>query len=200
MGMPALRHHWSADQVRALIEESPTHWPRYELLAGELIVTPAPGGIHQVAVAKFLALFAGFLTREPVGVALTSPADLQLHPNTIAQPDIFVVPRVEPSETAHIFSWADISSLLLALEVISPSSGRTDRVEKRDYYMSARVPEYWVVDLDARVVERWNPERLTPVVARNTLGWRPAGASEPLTVNLPDLFEQIWSDYRAIGG
>jgi Uma2 family endonuclease len=39
------------------------------------------------------------------------------------------------------------SPRLLAVEVISPSSGRTDRVVKRDYYMNAGVPEYWVVDL-----------------------------------------------------
>lgn len=200
-GMPALRHHWSAAQVRALIEDSPTHWPRYELMGGELIVTPAPGGIHQVAVAKILVLLAGYLTREPVGVALASPADLQLHPDTIAQPDIFVAPRVRPAEPDHVFSWADIASLLLAIEVISPSSERTDRVEKRDHYMSsARVAEYWVVDLDARVLERWNPERVTPMVARSTLEWRPAGAGKPLTIDLVPFFEEIWSDYRAIGG
>ena len=200
MGMPALRHHWSADQVRALIDQSPTHWPRYELMRGELIVTPAPGGVHQVAVARIHALLIEYLGREPVGVALASPADIQLHPDTIAQPDIFVVPRKPKSDPDHQFTWADISSLLLSVEVISPSSITTDRVEKRDYYMSAGVPDYWVVDVEARVIERWNPDRATPVVERRAMNWRPAGARTPLLIELTGLFEQIWSDYRSIGG
>lgn len=200
MGMPALRHYWSADQVRALIDQSPTHWPRYELMRGELIVTPAPGGVHQVAVSTILVMLVEYLRREPVGVALPSPADIQLHSDTIAQPDIFVAPRKPKSDPDHKFTWADISSLLLAVEVISPGSVTTDRVEKRDYYMSAGVPDYWVVDVDARVVERWNSDRATPLVERRSMDWRPAGARTPLTIELPQLFEQIWSDYRSIGG
>jgi Uma2 family endonuclease len=200
MGMPALRHYWSADQVRALIDQSPTHWPRYELMRGELIVTPAPGGVHQVAVAAIHALLIEYLRREPVGIALASPADIQLHPDTIAQPDIFVVPRNPKSDPNHKFTWADITSLLLAVEVISASSITTDRVEKRDYYMSARVPDYWVVDVDARVIERWNPDRATPLVERRSLDWQPANARTPLTIDLAALFEQIWSDFRSIGG
>ena len=200
MGMPALRHYWSADQVRALIDQSPTHWPRYELMRGELIVTPAPGGVHQVAVMRILALLIEYLGREPVGVALTSPSDIQLHPDTIAQPDIFVAPRKPKSDPDHKFTWADISSLLLAVEVVSPSSITTDRVEKRDYYMSAGVPDYWVVDVDARVIERWSPDRATPLVERSVLAWRPADARTALAIDLAKLFEQIWSDYRSIGG
>jgi hypothetical protein len=66
--------------------------------------------------------------------------------------------------------------------------------------MSVRVPEYWVVDVDARIIERWNPEGATPMALRTTLEWQPAGARNPLTIDLGSLFEEIWSDYRAIGG
>ena len=124
MGMPAMRHHWSADLVRALIDQAPTHWPRYELMRGELIVTPAPGGVHQVAVARIHALLIEYLGREPVGVALASPADIQLHPDTIAQPDIFVVPRKPKSDPDHQFTWADISLLPLAVGVIRRAVSR----------------------------------------------------------------------------
>jgi hypothetical protein len=57
--MPAMRHRWTAADVRALISESPTHRPRYELIDRELIVTPAPAPIHQIAVAEFLLLLGG---------------------------------------------------------------------------------------------------------------------------------------------
>lgn len=200
MGMPALRYHWSATQVRALIEESPTAGPRYELMGGELIATPAPGGIHQVAVAQILVLLRGYLAREPVGVALTSPADLQLHPDSITQPDVCVVPLSRAAEPGHAFTWADIATLLLAVEVLSPGSIRTDRVEKRDYYLSARGADYWVVDVDERVIECWTPQRATPLVDRHALEWRPPRTRATLTISLTELFEQIWSEYRSIGG
>jgi Uma2 family endonuclease len=203
MAMPALRHHWTAVQVRALIEESPAQSPRYELIGGELLVTPAPAGIHQVAVSAILFLLLEYLEREPVGIALTSPSDISLQPESIVQPDVFVVPRYEVSpgtEPLHPFEWAEIASLLLAVEVLSPSSERTDRVVKRDYYMTSPVGEYWVVDVDARVIERWRPDVLTPEPARNAFAWQPAGARTPLEVNVAAFFAKIWGDYRAMRG
>jgi Uma2 family endonuclease len=196
MGMPANTHRWSAAEVRELQDESRA-WPRYELIAGELLVTPAPGTLHQVAVAEFMILLAGYIDGEDLGVTLASPADIELHPESVVQPDVFVVPtRTTPSEKR---GWAAIESLLVAVEVISPSSVRTDRVKKREYYVTAGVPEYWVVDVDARVVERWVPERETPELLSSTLEWRPAGAREPLAVDLPQLFERIRRKFEKIG-
>jgi Uma2 family endonuclease len=199
MAMPAIRRRWTAAQVRALIAESEKFWPRYELINGELVVTPAPATIHQVAVSEILVRLRQHLEQYPVGIVLTSPADLELQPDSIVQPDVFVVPRRD-QPLDHDFTWADVGSLLLAVEVISPGSVRTDRVEKRDYYMGAVVDEYWAVDVDARMIERWRPQSATPDVVRGSFDWLPAGADEPLQVNVAALFRTIWSDYRAIGG
>lgn len=182
------------------MEASPGHWPRYELMGGELIVTPAPADVHQVGVAEILYLVKTYVDREGIGVALASPADLRLLPGTIAQPDVFVAPPGRPPDPDDKSGWSAVKTLLVAIEVISPSSIRTDRVEKRDYYMFAGVPEYWVVDCDARVIERWNPERETPSIVSKTLTWRPFGASEQLLADLPALFERIWARYRLLVG
>jgi Uma2 family endonuclease len=131
-------------------------WPRYELLSEELLVTPAPGGSHQIDVLEIAMLLEDYLQREPIGVVVTSPADLELLPGTITQPDVFVIPS-DTRIAGDILQWSDVRRLLLAVEVLSPSSVRVDRVEKRDFYMKAGVDEYWVVDLDAQVVERWTP-------------------------------------------
>lgn len=196
MAMPAIRRRWTADNVRQLIPAD-RPWPRYELLDGELLVTPAPGVGHQAAVSDLLILLGVFVEREAIGLALTSPSDVQLRPETIVQPDVFIVPlRDTPRETAA--DWSDIGSLLLAVEVISPSSARTDRVTKRDFYLAAGVPEYWIIDLDARVVERWTPARQTPALERARFDWSPS-PDATLTIDVAAFFDRVSAKARAIG-
>jgi Uma2 family endonuclease len=195
MGMPAIRRHWTTAEVRALMDES-RHWPRYELIGGELLVTPSPGVVHQVAVGELFRLIADYVDREQLGVTLTSPSDIELVPGTITQPDIFVVPKaVLPDEDVKP-AWTHVTALLLAVETISPSSVRTDRVEKRDFYLDVGVPDYWIVDLDARIIEQWTPRQTTPRVESSRLEWLPDGAVSPLVVDLPELFRRISGRWR----
>jgi len=198
MGMPAIHHRrWTTAEVRALMDES-RHWPRYELIGGELVVTPAPGVIHQMAVTEFLLLIAPYVKQQNLGTTFTSPSDVELKPGTITQPDIFVVPADVLPETDTPPVWADVTRLHLAVEIISPSSIRTYRIEKRDLYMDVGVPEYWIVDLDARIVERWTPARETPDIFRSSLLWQPPAAQNVLTIDLDALFDRIWANYRPI--
>ena len=195
MGMPALRRHWTTADVRALMDES-RHWPRYELIDGELLVTPAPGIPHQVAVAEFLRFLADYVEREGLGIALTSPADVELREGNITQPDVFVVPEGMFPGGEVVPTWPDVTALLLAVEIISPSSIHVDRVTKRDHYLDVGVPEYWIVDLDARIVERWTPDRSTPLVESTRFEWTSTGAGSSLTVDVVDLFDRIWGKLK----
>lgn len=197
MGMPAVeqervvRRGWTAAQVRELIDETQPS-PRYELIGGELIVTPSPGYRHQYAVGAIWTILERYVKREGLGTVLMSPADLELIPENITQPDVFVHPHIEPSDPKRGLTWTDVASLLLAVEIISPSSVRYDRLVKRDYYMdTAGIPEYWVVDLDARIVERWTLSSATPTIDRESLTWQPPGATAPLVIDLETLFEEI---------
>ncbi len=198
MGMPAVRRHWTTAAVRALIDESPTAWPRYELIDGELLVTPSPGIGHGMAAAELIRILLSYLDREKVGHVFHAPADLELRPGSIIQPDLFVIPvgTLRPEATGK---WSDFQSLLLAVEIISPSSVRTDRVTKRDYYLDVGVPDYFIVDVEARIVECWTQGRDTPLVQREELVWHPAGAQTPLTVALPALFDDISAKLSSIG-
>ena len=199
MAMPVSRH-WTSADVRELIQED-RPWPRYELLDGELLVTPAPRGPHQTAAAELLLLLRPYAYDRRIGVAFLSPADLELRPGTIMQPDVFVVPNGSVRVVGRDHEWSDITSLLLAVEILSPSSLRTDRVLKRDFYLTNNVQEYWIVDCDARVVERWRPEQETPELLRETLTWTPR-PGEPLLIDLPALFARIdetWQALRASG-
>jgi Uma2 family endonuclease len=189
MAMPAmLRRRWTADEVRNLQDESRA-WPRYELIDGELYVTPSPGFRHQAGVQEIVAVLRPYVIEHGIGGLLTSPADIELEPESVLQPDLFVFAHLD--ERVEDPTWKDIRSLLLAVEIISPSSIRTDRIEKRDQYLKMPVDEYWVVDMEGLHIERWFKGRSSVEVARDELTWHPAGARAALSVDLPELFRAI---------
>lgn len=188
MAMPNLvERYWTAEDVRALPEDG----NRYECIDGVLLVTPAPRYVHQAALRELLILVAQFVEASRVGECLTSPADIELFPHTLVQPDLFVV-AVEPGSV--IRNWGDVSALRLAIEILSPSTARLDRGIKREFYQRAGVHEYWIVDLDARLIERWTPSSERPEILRETLRWAPAGAAEPLEIDLPRFFAKVLGD------
>jgi Uma2 family endonuclease len=190
MGMPAESRRWTAAEVRDLQDESHP-WPRYELIAGQVLVTPAPRGAHQRAVGMLFSALAAYVEAEGLGEAVLSPADLELEPENITQPDVFVV----PAASGRLWrEWTDVTALLLAVEVLSSSTAKDDRTTKRAYYQRVGTPEYWIVDLEARVVERWRPGDHRSEIVRGALEWRPEGARMALTLDLPALFARVMRD------
>lgn len=188
MGMPAVERRWTAREVRALIEESPLASPRYELVDGDLLVTASPGFPHQRAVARLLLALGAYLERERVGETLTSPFDVELEAESITQPDIFVI---SPDEGRRLQrDGLPALSLLLTAEVLSPGSSRHDRVHKRPLYQR-HVPEYWIVDLDARLVERWRTRDTRPEIVESSLSWQPEGASAPFVLDVERFFDAV---------
>ncbi len=190
MAMPAeTPRRWTAREVRELIAATPLATPRYELVEGELLVTPGPSVFHQRAVVELVVALAAYLRVERVGHVITSPSDVELEPEFITQPDIFVVPMAEWRRVAS--GSLPIRELLLAIEVLSPSSSRHDRVRKRPLYQR-HVPDYCIVDLDARLVEHWTPTDDRPELLTETLVWHPTGAATPFTLDLQAFFALIF--------
>jgi len=192
MGMPAReKQRWTAREVRELIATAPLATPRYELVDGELLVTPSPGPPHQWAVMGLLFELALYLREQPMADVLTSPSDIEVEPEQVTQPDIFILSNAEADRiTRDGFPARD---LLVAIEVVSPSSARYDRVTKRALYQR-RIPEYWIVDVDARVIERWRRDSDRPEILTATLEWTPDGATRPFTMDLPSLFASAWRE------
>jgi Uma2 family endonuclease len=175
--------YYTADMVRALPEDG----RRYEVVHGELLVTPAPRGWHQELVGRLYRTIATYLERERVGHVLFSPADISWAPDTLVQPDVFVADLAQ----ARTLEWSQMQRLLLVAEVLSPASVRADRFTKRRRYQEAGVGLYWVVDGDARAVEVWTPEAQFPLVERVRLVWHPAGAATAFMLELAELFRPI---------
>jgi len=182
--MPNIKRRWTVDDVRDL----PDDGNRYEVIDGELFVTPAPSWRHQEAVAEMYTILRGYLRRVAVGHAFVAPADVIFTPMRGVQPDVFVVPFVEGRRPEH---FDEVKRLLVAVEVLSPTTARADRVAKRTMYRDEGVPEYWIVDLDARTVERSTPADPRPEVLVDRLIWSPDGESPALTIDLPDYFAAV---------
>jgi Uma2 family endonuclease len=180
MGMPAQDAIWTADMVRAL----PDDGLRHEVLDGVHVVSPSPSRAHQRAVRVLLSMLEPYCAQHRLGEALNSPADIEFSDRDLLQPDVFVVPNTGPS-------WREATTLLLAVEVLSPSTARTDRHAKRTTYLRYRVPEYWIVDLDARLFERWRPDDRRPEVLHDVLAWEPRAGLPPLEIHLPAFFEAV---------
>jgi Uma2 family endonuclease len=188
MGMPASnQRQWTRTEVLGLIEQSPLWTPRYELVERELLVTPSPSGLHQIGVVELICVLAPYVNASRLGQVLTSPSDTELEPETLVQPDVYVVPVAEAQRLRHERTGR---SLLLAIELLSPSSERGDRGRKRRLYQRT-VPEYWIVDLRTRLVERWRPEATSAELLRDTLEWHPRGAPTPLRLDLRAYFARV---------
>jgi Uma2 family endonuclease len=191
MGMPATRpRRWTAAEVRQLIAESPMYGPRYELIDGELLVSPSPRIAHQRAVAWLFAILRPYVVRNGLGELLWSPADLRLRAETISQPDLFVI----PPEQSDSKTWAEVSRIILSVEVLSPGTVRNDRGTKREHYQRAGVDEYWIVDLESRLIERWRPSDIKPEILGERMVWHPVDAAQHLTIELTELWAAALPD------
>jgi Uma2 family endonuclease len=184
MGMP----HPIADWTVAQVLELPDDGNRYELVDGELLVSPAPSLLHQRALGALYERLKPFVADHRTGCVLHSPADIEFDERTLVQPDLFVAPLVDGRLPR---SWKEIHTLHLAVEVLSPSTARADRHVKRRRYQRHGVPDYWIVDLDARLIERWRPADERPEILAEQLEWRPTLDRPPLTIDLPQLFAEI---------
>ena len=189
MSMPAAaKKRWSADEARALNEANPKHWPRYEVIDRELLVSPAPRSLHQDAVLLLARRLSEYTDRTAFGHTMIGPADIELEPDSTVSPDLFVTKLVNGRKPRN---WKEVDGLWVVAEVLSPSTARYDRVIKRGYFRRNQVPEYWVVDLDARLIERWHANDDRPEVAFGSLIWAPTAGVARLTLSLVDLFREV---------
>jgi Uma2 family endonuclease len=183
MGMPQTAEIWTAEHIRAL----PDDGLRHEVVDGEHLVSPAPRPLHQAAVAELMRRLDPYVREHHLGRVWTSPADIELDPRTLMQPDVFV------TRSRRVKTWKDALPLRLAIEVLSPSTARADRIVKRRRFQRAAI-EYWIVDLEARLWERWRPGDERPEVAAEKLEWQPEPALPPLTLDLFAFFREVHAE------
>lgn len=186
MGMPISdQHPWTVADVWALPAD-PHH--RYEVVDGTLLMTPSPSLAHQRAVRAVLRVLHEFASAAGIGEAIPAPFDVVIGADTLVQPDVCVMPT--SSGVANGGALATLRLPILAVEVLSPATARYDRLVKRPRCQRAGI-EYWIVDLDSQLVERWTPDADRPEICAQVVHWQPDGMVEACVLDVIALMREV---------
>lgn len=129
-----------------LPEDSGRKW---ELIEGEIHMSPAPNRFHQTIVANLVVLLANHLKSHPRGKVFVSPFDVLLTDINAYQPDVSYFSKARYTSLTE--QGAD-GAPELAVEVLSPRSEKHDLGVKKEIYARTGVEELWIVDPTKRTV------------------------------------------------
>ncbi len=125
-----------------------------ELAEGRLELNPSPAPRHNLAGSRLWLALTQQLPADLVAVTDVD-VDLQLAPPDAPgfsrRPDVLVAPRTALERIDREGGVIRASEVVLAVEIVSPGSKRTDNVTKRGEYADAGIPHYWIVDLSEPV-------------------------------------------------
>jgi len=170
---------WTLEELHRL----PDDGNKYELVRGELFVTPPPSVSHEDIIAIFLRLLVPYVGQWKLGRVHTARAVVRALESEV-EPDVMVRPVGAPTD-----DWAKLPVPILIIEIASKSTRRRDRGQKRAHYLDLGVPDYWIVDRETRTIQivRLGAE---DVVEHETAAWHPNTADEPFVVDILALFRE----------
>ena len=178
MGMVATARPWT----RAELQRFPDDGNRYEVLDGQLLVTPLPGAPHQRTAVALIAELGSYCSRHAVGVAV-APGPVPHHDSEL-QPDIAVY--LDPTIPFDA-GWDRYPTAGLVVEILSPSTRRRDLGIKRAAYLRWGIPECWIVDIEQREITVVRPGRDDERVVE-TLRWQPRPEIPALEITIAEIF------------
>ena len=128
----------------------PNESHRYEVIDGDLFVTPPPAIVHQRVSREIEFALLTFLRESRRGEVLYAPVGVKLDDSNVLEPDLVVV----LNHKAHLIGKQVISGPPdVVVEILSPGSARRDLGVKRDAYERGGIEEYWIVDPESRSIE-----------------------------------------------
>lgn len=140
---------WTYEEFMTLPEGGPY---RYEIIDGELCMTPSPTPRHQTILFNLSVLFGIYLLNNPTGKLFPAPCDVVFSkdPLQVAEPDLIFVSKAK----ASLVTEKNIQGVPdLLVEILSPGTASTDRRVKLSLYERYGVPEYWIVDPEAETIQ-----------------------------------------------
>ncbi|HEY4219295.1 MAG TPA: Uma2 family endonuclease [Gemmatimonadaceae bacterium] len=177
--MTTLLKRWTLEEAHSL----PDDGNKYELVRGELFVTPPPNEDHETIAARLSRVLDPYVAAQGLGFVYHPRAVMRFDHSEV-EPDLMV----RPPKKKGTKDWDEAPTPLLIVEVQSPSTRRRDNLQKRSLYLDAGVEEYWMVDPDRRTVTVVRAEE-SDQIASDTFSWHPTGAAIPLTIDVGSLFD-----------
>ena len=179
MGVATETRPWTLEELHRLPDDGNT----YELVYGELFVTPAPSPSHEEVIAVLARELDRYVERWGLGRVYTARAVVRALESEV-EPDIMVRPIGVATE-----DWSKLPLPIFILEISSRSTRRRDRGKKRQYYLELGVPEYWIVDRETRTIQIVR-HGVDDAVEHETASWHPAGADAPLLIDVRGTFRR----------
>jgi Uma2 family endonuclease len=180
MVMAHSTHAWTLAELDRL----PDDGNKYELVDGQLFVTPAPSPAHEQLVSLLHEILAPYVRAHRLGHVYT-PRSVVRRDGSEVEPDLMV----RPATATLPETWEEMPTPLLVVEILSRTTRRRDEKQKRAFYRRIGVAEYWMVDRwsrSIRVVRRDADDR----VAASVLEWRPDGAGASLRIDVAAYFDE----------
>jgi Uma2 family endonuclease len=177
MRMATRTKRWTLAELHRLPDDGNT----YELVRGDLFVTPPPTNDHETIAARLTRILDPYVAANDLGLVFRARAVMRFEGSEV-EPDLMVR---QPQTSGR--DWDDAPTPILVVETLSGSTRRRDLGAKRQLYLDAGVAEYWIVDSEAqsvRVVRQGESDQL----ATEQLTWAPAGAREPLVFEVTAIF------------
>lgn len=178
MQMAAKTAMWTLAKVHGL----PDDGNKYELVRGELFVTPAPSYAHESLASVLRSILDRYVDAQRLGRVFTPRAVVRVRGSEV-EPDLMVRSVTKPAPRR----WQDAPVPILVVEILSGTTRRRDHVQKRKFYLDVGVQEYWIVDGENRNLRVVRPDK-ADVVEDVTLVWHPPGATNSVVIDVRAYF------------
>src|SRR5262245_20261613 len=162
MHMATKTKRWTLEEVHSL----PDDGNKYELVRGELFVTPPPSFDHETVIVKLSRLLDRYVEANRIGFVYHARSIMRFEGSEV-EPDIMVRELGAPGA-----NWDTAPLPVLIVEVFSPSTRRRDQLQKQSLYIDAGIAEYWMLDPERRTVTVVRPGESDRTFG-DVLVWRP---------------------------
>jgi Uma2 family endonuclease len=130
----------------------PDDGQRYEIIEGELLMSPAPKTIHQRISRNLLIYLSNYINQHDIGEIFYAPCDVVLSMTDVVQPDLLFVGK----ERSHIITENNIIEAPdLVIEILSESTETIDHTRKKSLYEKHGVKEYWIINPSEKAIEQF---------------------------------------------
>jgi Uma2 family endonuclease len=169
---------WTLEELHSL----PDDGNKYELVRGELFVTPPPNDDHETILARLSRILDPYVEANDLGL-IYRPRSVVRFKGSEVEPDLMVRRPAPGIKNA----WQRAPRPILIVEVFSPTTRRRDGDQKKKLYLEVGIDEYWMVDPEQRVVTIVRPGHTHRVVS-DLLTWSPAGTNAAFAITLDKVF------------